>query len=104
MKNKKLTKQYIKDNAVLIVEGVIKCDLNALIKAWLHLVNTGLAWQLQGAIGRTAQHVFIDTEIFKPMEKISVISNSPYGGKNVTPMYEIDWSKLDEINLKAEYV
>jgi|OM-RGC.v1.030167886 hypothetical protein len=104
MKNKKLTKQYIKDNAVLIVEGVIKCDLNALIKAWLHLVNTGLAWQLQGAIGRTAQHVFIDTEIFKPMEKISVISNSPYGGKNVTPMYEIDWSKLDEINLEAEYV
>ncbi len=104
MKNKKLTKQYIKDNAVLIVEGVIKCDLNALIKAWLHLVNTGLAWQLQGVIGRTAQHVFIDTEIFKPMEKISVISNSPYGGKNVTPMYEIDWSKLDEINLEAEYV
>ena len=103
MKNKKLTKQYIKDNAVLIIEGVIECDLNAQIKAWLHLVNTGLAWQLQGAIGRAAQHNYIDTGIFKLMEKISVISNSPYGGKNVTPMYEIDWSRLDVV-MEAEYV
>ena len=29
------------------------------LEAWQHLVNTGLAWQLQGWFGRTAKNLII---------------------------------------------
>ena len=42
--------------AVMICEGVEETtDENEIIEAWQHLVDTGLAWQLQGAFGRQAQ-------------------------------------------------
>lgn len=41
--------------AVGLAEGFIECaDEAQVIEAWQHLVNTGLAWQLQGWFGRTA--------------------------------------------------
>jgi len=41
--------------AVGIAEGFIESDNeNQTIEAWQHLINTGLAWQLQGFFGRTA--------------------------------------------------
>ncbi len=40
--------------AVLIVEGVDEADEERQVEAWQHLVDTGLAWQLQGFFGRTA--------------------------------------------------
>lgn len=41
--------------AVMIVEGAEEADLERLIEAAQKLVDNGLAWQLQGSIGRTCQ-------------------------------------------------
>tara|TARA_Y100001949_G_scaffold128093_1_gene109623 strand:- start:3553 stop:3738 length:186 start_codon:yes stop_codon:yes gene_type:complete len=52
-------------NAVGIAEGFIPCeDENKVIQAWQHLVDTGLAWTLQGWFGRTAK-VLIEQGIIK---------------------------------------
>ena len=42
-------------SAVGIAEGFIEADETQVIEACQHLVDTGLAWQLQGSFGRTAQ-------------------------------------------------
>ena len=49
-------------NAVLIAEGEIETDQDTQIEAWQYLVDTGLAWSLQGAFGRMAQQL-IDQEV-----------------------------------------
>ncbi len=52
-----LSNKEIKDNAVFIAEGCLgyeDCTKDEQIRAWQHLVNTGLAWSLQGWFGRTA--------------------------------------------------
>ena len=49
-------------NAVLIAEGEIDTDQETQIEAWQYLVDTGLAWSLQGAFGRKAQEL-IDQEV-----------------------------------------
>ena len=42
-------------NAVGIAEGFIECnDKTTIIKAWQYLIDTGLAFKLQGCFGRTA--------------------------------------------------
>jgi len=42
--------------AVMIAEGVDEAESEEqAIDAWQHLIDTGLAWQLQGSFGRTAQ-------------------------------------------------
>ena len=42
--------------AVGICEGFIECDdVEQVIEAWQHLIDTNLAWQLQGSFGRMAK-------------------------------------------------
>jgi hypothetical protein len=44
--------------AVGLAEGFIEADSEEqIIEAWQQLVDTGLAWQLQGWFGRTAQEL-----------------------------------------------
>jgi hypothetical protein len=44
--------------AVGIAEGFIEADSEEqVIEAWQLLIDTGMAWQLQGFFGRTAQHL-----------------------------------------------
>ena len=47
-----------KADAVGIAEGWIEVDtVEEVVQAWQELVNSGLAWQLQGWFGRTAKHL-----------------------------------------------
>ena len=42
--------------AIGIAEGFIEClNEETVIEAWQHLIDTGLAWTLQGAFGRMAK-------------------------------------------------
>lgn len=49
--------------ATMIAEGMIEPETeDQAIEAWQQLIDTGLAWQLQGSFGRTAQ-ALIDSGI-----------------------------------------
>lgn len=41
-------------NAIGLAEGFVEGTEEEVIEAWQYLVDTGLAWQLQGWFGRTA--------------------------------------------------
>ena len=44
--------------AVGIAEGFVEAETQEqAIEAWQHLIDTGLAWSLQGWFGRQAQHL-----------------------------------------------
>tara|TARA_B100000085_G_C18503335_1_gene496462 strand:- start:188 stop:361 length:174 start_codon:yes stop_codon:yes gene_type:complete len=52
--------------AVGIAEGFVDCDdEERIIEAWQHLIDTGLAWTLQGAFGRMAKSL-IDAGVCTP--------------------------------------
>ena len=44
-------------DAIMIAEGNLDVSEEEQIEAWQHLVDTGLAWKLQGFFGRTAQRL-----------------------------------------------
>ena len=45
-------------DAVGIAEGWIEAESEEqVVEAWQYLVDSGLAWQLQGWFGRTARHL-----------------------------------------------
>ena len=42
--------------ATAICEGFIECnDESKIIEAWQYLIDTGMAWTLQGSFGRMAR-------------------------------------------------
>ena len=44
--------------AVGLAEGFVEAESQEqVIEAWQYLIDTGLAWQLQGWFGRTAAHL-----------------------------------------------
>lgn len=54
-------------NAVGIAEGFIEADSEEqVIEAWQFLVDSGLAWQLQGFFGRTATQLIEQGVISAP--------------------------------------
>jgi hypothetical protein len=56
-------------DAVGIAEGFIQAESEEqVIEAWQYLVNTGLAWQLQGWFGRTAQALIEQGIIDAPVQ------------------------------------
>lgn len=40
--------------AAMIAEGCMPASTETVIDAWQYLIDTGLAWQLQGSFGRGA--------------------------------------------------
>jgi hypothetical protein len=55
--------------ATMIAEGVEPAESYAqLIEAWQHLIDTGLAWRLQGWFGRQAAALIDAGECYPAME------------------------------------
>ena len=55
--------------AIGLAEGFIEAESEQqVIKAWQYLIDTGLAWQLQGSFGRAAQSL-IEEGICTPPSK-----------------------------------
>lgn len=53
-----------------LAEGFIEAESeDQVIEAWQHLVDTGLAWRLQGWFGRVAMQLINDGVINAPKEK-----------------------------------
>ena len=48
--------------AIMICAQLVPADYDEEVEAWQHLIDTGLAWQLEGWYGRTAKRL-IDEEI-----------------------------------------
>ena len=54
--------------AVGIAEGFVEPkNPEQIIEAWQHLINTGIAWTMQGWFGRTATQL-IEMGVCKPPE------------------------------------
>ena len=58
-------------DAVMLAEGVMEPrDEAHLLEAWQHLVDTGMAWRMQGWFGRTAQSL-IDAGLVEAKTNVS---------------------------------
>jgi|LauGreDrversion4_2_1035121.scaffolds.fasta_scaffold1539134_1 hypothetical protein len=54
--------------ATMIAEGVYEADEETVVEAWQMLIDTGVAWRLQGFFGRTAT-ALIEQGICSPAQR-----------------------------------
>ena len=73
-------------DAMLIAEGAQEADSDEqYIQAWQHLIDTGLAWSLQGFFGRTASMMIQEGLCYIPIKKQSKKPKSTGGQTPRTP-------------------
>ena len=65
--------------AVGLAEGFIEAESQEqVIEAWQYLIDTGLAWQLQGWFGRTAAHLISEGICTDNNRAVQAAINSAY--------------------------
>lgn len=64
-------------NAVGIAEGFIEADSEEqVVEAWQFLIDSGLAWQLQGWFGRTAKQLIDEGICSAPAPRASAVTRT----------------------------
>ena len=68
-------------DATMIAEGVIEADCEQTVQAWQHLIDTGLAWTLQGWFGRNARSLINQGICTIPVVETCHQCNNPHDVK-----------------------